>query len=204
MATRGRENAGRYSRVNDAQHPGPELPRRRPQAKIRIAAVADPMPVIIDGEAPLKAPKRQKVAVNIHTDVLETEYAYDRISTGAYVAGRTYQMILEISRGRTSGGASFEPKDRGNPAIAHEWAIVSGLERAQDAVDLIYDTRKAVGQWAEALLSDVLGASITLSQAALARGYTSTDGRRKIAGEFREALEDLALHWEKTWTPRPG
>lgn len=202
MAARGRENAGRYSRVNDAQHPGPELPRSRLGAKVRIAAVSDPMQSL--GDAAKKGPARQKVAVNIHTDVLETEYAYGRISTGAYMAGRTYQLVLEISRGRASGGASFEPKDRGNPATAHEWAIISGLERAQDTVDLIYDTREAVGQWAEILLSDVLGAGITLSQAAFARGYTSANGRKAVAGQFREALEGLAFHWEKSRTPRVG
>lgn len=203
MMTNQRENAGRYTRVNDAQAPGPELPRKRPNMAIRVGAVADPMPVH-DANGALMAPKRQKVAVNIHTDALETEYSYGRISTAAYSAGRTYQYVLEVSRGRTSGGASFEPKDRGNPAIAHEWAIISGLERAADAVDLVYDVREAVGQWAECLLSDILGAGITIGAAAIARGYSSTDGRRKVAGEFREALEGLALHWEKQRAPRRG
>jgi hypothetical protein len=186
-----RENSGRYSRIHDAQHPGPDLPRARAHMRVRVAAVADPMPLLDS-----KRSSRQKVAVNIKTDALETEYSYGRISDGAYHAGRAYQHILEVSRGRTSGGCSFEPKDRGNPATAHEWAIISGLENAQAAVDLIYETRAAVGQWAECLLSDILGAGITIGQAAMARGYTSTHGRRKIASEFREALECLAKSFD--------
>lgn len=192
-----RISEGRYTRVNDAQAPGPELPRHRPHARVRIAAVADPMP---DPDG--KRPGRQKVAINIHTDALETEYAYGRITTAAYMAGRTYQLVLEISRGRTSGGSSWEPKDRPNPATAHEWAIVSGLERATEAVEMIHDTRRAVGQWAEILLSDVLGEGCTLAQAAAARGYSSKHGVTKVAREFREALEGLALHWEKSTAPR--
>jgi hypothetical protein len=191
MMTQGRESTGRYTRVHDAQHPGPELPRARAHMRVRVAAVPDPMPLIDS-----KRPTRQKVAINIHTDALETEYSYGRISEAAYCAGRAYQYVLEVSRGRTSGGCSFEPKDRCNPATAHEWAIISGLENAQAAVDLIYETRSAVGQWAECLLSDILGAGITIGQAALARGYTSTHGRRKIAAEFREALEGLAKSFD--------
>jgi hypothetical protein len=192
MMARGRESGGRYSRIHDAQHPGPKLPAARAHLRVRIAAVPDPMP-LYDG----KRPHRQKVAVNIKTDALETEYSYGRISDGAYHAGRAYQYVLEVSRGRTSNGASFEPKDRCNPATAHEWAIISGLENAQAAVDLIYETRSAVGQWAECLLSDILGAGITIGQAAIARGYVSTHGRRKIAGEFREALEGLAKSFDR-------
>lgn len=192
MMARTRENLGRYARIHDAIHPGPDLPRARAHQQIRIAAVPDPMPVLDS-----KRPPRQKVAVNIKTDALETEYSYGRISEGAYFAGRTYQYVLEVARGRTSNGCSFEPKDRANPATAHEWAIIAGLERAQDAVDLIYETRKAVGQYAELLLSDILGQGATIGQAAIARGYESTWGRKKVAGEFREALEGLAKSFDR-------
>jgi len=201
MSTSRRENAGRYARVMDAQHPGPDLPtdRDRLNVKIRIGAVLDPMP---DPDG--KRPRRQRVAINVKTDALENEYSYGRLTDSAYRAGRTYQYILEVSRGATSGGMSYEPKDRGNPATAHEWAIISGLERAQDAVDLVYQVREAVGQSAEALLSDVLVALITLQQAAQARGYSSKHGTRKVAGEFREALHDLAGHWDKVGWPLDG
>jgi hypothetical protein len=197
--TRGRATQGRYSNINSAQHPGPELPAQAnyPRAKIRIGAVIDPMP---DPDG--KRPTRQRVAINANSDALEHEHAYGRLSDQAYRAGRTYQQILEVSRGATSGGISFEPKDRANPATAHEWAIISGLERAQWAVDLTHTVREVVGQNAEALLSDVLVALITLQQAAQARGYSSKHGTRKIAGEFREALEDLGGHWDKIgWPP---
>lgn len=198
MNIRRREAAGRYDRVNEAQHPGPDLPTDRDHLnlKIRIGAVLDPMP---DPDG--KRPRRQRVAINIKTDALENEYSYGRITEGAYRAGRTYQHILEVSRGATSGGMSYEPKDRANPATAHEWAIISGLEKAQEAVDLVYTVREAVGQNAEALLSDVLVALITLQQAAHARGYSSKHGTRKVAGEFREALHDLAGHWDKVGWP---
>ncbi|MBX9757227.1 MAG: hypothetical protein K2Y29_00510 [Beijerinckiaceae bacterium] len=201
-------NEGRYSRVNDAVHPGPALPKTgdRPHTKIRVGAVIEPGRMV--DEAGRLIRRRQRVAINIHSDALEIEHAYGRLSQGAYQAGRVYQSVLEVSRGRSGGGgASFEPKDHGNSIAAHEWAIMSSLDRARAAVDMVDQVRRAVGLYAETVLSIVLADGATLKDAAIALGYRgerSTWGRRKVAGEFREALEDIAREWDRRGWPFVG
>lgn len=198
-------NIGRYSGFENVSDVGPDLPRRGKAVggKLHIvhAAVTDPNP-----GAPKKDGKtrRQRVAVNRSTDVLENVYARRRLSEGAYQAGRLYQRILEVSRGRRSGKSIFDPDNRGNPIDGHEHAILTALQNAEKAVALLNDVRQIIGLWAEHVLTRILGDGATLSEVTREQGKTSRWARANVGVTFCEALESLALTWEQWGGPPPA
>lgn len=189
---------GRYDEINSAISPGPQLEPegRRAGGKIAIrhGAVPDPNPL-------LKG-KRQRVAINVHSSALESEYAYGRISEAAYQAGRVYEAIVEAASGQQSGGGSTDGVDRGSVIVRQIMAIVGSIDRAKKSVDLQSDVRSALGRDAEFLLRIVLVDRMTFGQIARLRGRTSGRASRQVGAEFRSALEILAVHWSKTRTPR--
>lgn len=201
---------GRYDRVATVALPAParadgarmwtiEEPRRpalpregnRAGGKLRVkhAAVADPDPA--------REGKRQRVAVNMHTDALETEYAYRRISEEAYRAGRSYQAILEIARGRRTGARGFEPRDCAASPQSREYALLARLQNARDAVELLAEARGAIGAAGVEALTGVLGDGLTFTQMAARMGRSGERARREVARAFREGLEALARESEK-------
>lgn len=185
-----RKNYGRYDRIEEAVHPGPALPRapKRMKGKVEIvtAAVDDPNPV---GGEKLR---RQRVAVNVARDPLEREYAYHRISTAAYQAGRTFERILEAAQ----IGAGSVSLERSGGAGDHEAVVAKSIDRAAASVAAEYDARSACGQRGMLILRAVLGDRQTFAQIAAAEGLGVKRGTARIAAEFREALAGLALHWE--------
>ncbi len=190
MAVR-RKNYGRYDRIEEAVHPGPALPRapKRMKGKVEIvtAAVDDPNPV---GGEKLR---RQRVAVNVARDPLEREYAYGRISTAAYQAGRTFERVLEAAC-IGGGPASME---RCGGAGDHEAMVAKSIDRAAAAVEFEYDARAACGQHGALILRAILGDGQTFAQIAAAEGLGARRGPSIIAHEFREALAAFAKHLEQ-------
>jgi hypothetical protein len=186
-----RKRYGRYDRIEEAVHPGPALPRapKRMKGKIEIvtAAVEDPNP--IGGEKL----RRQRVAVNVARDPLEREYAYHRISTAAYLAGRTFESILEAAQ---IGAGSASPERSGGVGD-HEAVVAKSIDRAAAAVAAELDARSACGLRGVVILRAVLGDRQTFAQIAAADGMGAKRGTAQIAREFREALVALALHWER-------
>jgi hypothetical protein len=185
MAARRRD--GRYDRVEEATHPGPALPRapRRMRGKVEIAIAAVPDPNPIGGERL----RRQKVAVNVASSVLEREHSRGRISTGAYEAGLMFERILEEAR-IGGGSASIEPSvGRGD----HEAMIARAIDRADAAVAACWEVRSKCGERGQRILRAVLGDRHSFAEIALAYGLGRDRGARKIAAEFREALEALAV-----------
>ncbi|WP_159728352.1 hypothetical protein [Methylosinus sp. Ce-a6] len=155
----------------------------RGKIEIVVAAVPDPNP--IEGERL----KRQKAAVNIAGNPLEREYSRGRISTEAYQAGLTFERILEAAR--IGGGAvSIEPSAG---AGDHEAVIARAIDRAAAAVAACRDVRSKCGQRGALILRAVLGDRQTFVQIAVSEGLGRDRGTRKIAAEFREALEALAV-----------
>lgn len=195
LPVRERPDGAREWTTEEPQRPA--LPREgnRASGKIRVkhGAVADPDPA--------REGKRQRVAVNMHTDALETEYAYKRISEEAYRAGRVYQAVIEISRGRRVGERGFELGDRSGSPQSREWALLARLQNAQDAVELLAETRSAIGAWGELVLTGVLGEGLTFTQMAAKMGRKGERARAEIARAFREGLEVLAKEWEKRGAP---
>lgn len=180
--------AGRYDRVEEAVHPGPALPRAskrmREKVEIVVAAVDDPNPV---GREKLR---RQRVAVNVAQDTLEREYAYGRISTAAYQAGRAFERILEAAR-VGGGNASFE---RSGGTGDHEGMVAKAIDRATAAVEAEYRVRSVCGQRGAIILRAIIEDGQTFEQIAAAE-KRGARGPRKVAREFREALEALGGYW---------
>lgn len=198
LKSRERGTLGRYDDVNRAAVPG-DLERQGKRAGgkivVRHGAVDDPNPAFRG--------KRQRVAINVHSSALEAERAYGRISEAAYHAGRIYEAIIEASSGsRLGGSGSNEGTDRGSVIVRQLMAIVSSLDRAQRAVDLEADVRRALGRDAEFLLRLVLGESRTFKQVAEANGRTSGRASAEVGHAFRLAVESLAVHWGRTGAPR--
>jgi len=196
--SRTRPTQGRYRQVSLAPVPGDHLPREgqvNPHVEIRHGVVDDP-------NGTLRG-RRQRVAINLRTDALEQEYAYERISEAAYRAGRLYQAVLERSGFQPSlNGWRAEPKVDSSPQ--HDAALVRALESAADAVRLLDETRPIIGMLGERVLVLVLGERMTLTEVAarMAGGDPKTGRASKHAASmyawtFRQALEALADHWAR-------
>jgi hypothetical protein len=190
--------AGRYDRVEEATDPGPDLPRapRRMRGKVEtvLAAVPDPNPIM--GERL----KRQKVSVNRLCDPLECERSYGRISERAYLAGKAYALAVEPLTPPGPMGSG------GGGGGCHELAIGYRIERAEAAVAMQAEVRRAIGAWAEMILRGVLADGHSFVEMAVKtrkRGESKRRARARVAQEFREALEDLGNHWDRVGWASP-
>src|SRR5271163_2653835 len=103
MPKAGRYDTAKATHMGDLPAVGLNLDRK---LNIVHAAVDDPNRSI---ERKLGEQRRQMVAVNLHTDMLETELHYGRISQAAYELGRRYLRILEAAAGQENIGAPLEP-----------------------------------------------------------------------------------------------
>ena len=180
----------RYSDFARAATPG-ELPRegrRNVGVAIVHATVNDPNPTLRGG--------KQRAAINRMTDSLEYEYSRKRITDAGYWAGRTYQVVLERSRGTVSGSSAWSAGDRVDQVVNHEHVILTRLARAEDAVAMICDTAPVVGATGQRILDLVLSEGLTLGAAA-ERLDGSSDRMAVIfwSETFRRSCEALADHW---------
>ena len=186
-----RTSVGRYRDRASALQPG-ELPReglvQNGRGRIKHGAVDDPNPAFRG--------KRQRVAINACTDVLEHEYSRGRISEAGYLAARSYQLVLEKSAGKPSGGGQWVEGDRVDAAAAHEVAIVRSLDSARAATDMVFNALPVVGLLGAKVMRMALVERLTIVQIA-----DELDGRSErmqvifYAETFRRACEALADHW---------
>lgn len=190
--TADRKSHGRYERVHEAVHPGPELPRapKRMRGKVEtvVAAVPDPNPV---GGEKLR---RQQVSVNRLTDPLECERSFGRISEGAYQAGQRYLAVVEAAAGAQSKPA-YEPSSGGG---SHELAIGYAMERAAELVRMHEDVQQVIGRYSAMILRLVLVDRRSFRGVAVitrARGQSIRARKAEAAKDFRWALESLADAW---------
>lgn len=202
MSRRGaQQTIGRYSGSRAASSPG-ELPNEcrdpsRPHLEIVHAVVDDPNPTF-RGE-------RQRVAVNKNTDALEREHKYGRISESAYRAGRVYGLVLEKSGGAASGGGQWMEGDRVDAVLAHEVAILLGIDRARVSVAMLTDTLKVVGMLGQRILYLVLIKRLTLENVCEEiSGRTDKLARNFYAETFRQSLQSLADHWSSPQSRWPS
>ena len=187
-----RQAVGRYTDVGRAIEPG-ELPRQGERRKqhVKHGAVDDPNPA-------LKG-KRQRVAVNVKTDALESEYAYGRISEAAYRAGRAYQHVLELAGGRPTGGGQWMEGARVDAPRAHEAAIVRGLKTAKRALEVEREALPIIGVLGANVLRMVLGDRLTIAEVAVACDGAATRWTIGFYAEtFRRSLEAIADEWGKS------
>ena len=136
------------------------------------------------------------MAINACTDVLEHEYSRGRISEAGYPAARSYQLVLERSAGKPSGGGQWSEGSRVDAAAAHEVAINRSLDSARAATDMVFSALPVVGLLGAKVMRMVLLERLTIAQVA-----DELDGRSErmqvgfYAETFRRACETLANHW---------
>lgn len=189
---RHREHDGRYIGVAAAVAPGEHLlPQGQGPARTMIAhgSVPDPNPTFKG--------QKQRVMVNRKTDALELEYSYKRISESAYLAGRTYQSVLERSRPPATGTGQFRQGDRVDCVIAAELKMLNRITSAQDAVAMLDNSARVVGQIGGRVLELALYDGMMLPEIAVMLSQRPPDRRVKdaYAVVFRLTLEHLADHW---------
>ena len=187
---------GRYDRIADSTHPGPDLPRapRSMRGKIEIveAAISDPTNI---GKEKLK---RQRAAVNRLTDPLECERSFGRISEPAYLAGRAYMAVCERAAIGVASGLLEASSGRGD----RDLAMVRRIEAVREAVDMQEAIRWALGDKPALVLRAVLcdGQQFKDMRRFSARGEKHP--KSSVARQFRWALGELAEYWDKVgWPP---
>ena len=176
-----RRAVGRYDGQR-ARVPG-DLARPAPSVNVRTAVGAVPNPL----------DPREFIAVTINrkVDVLEDERKAGHISEGAYRVGRQIQRAFEVAVRSSSnwldGGA-------GDPTTAQELRLLHGCIRAERAVALDADIRKAVGAEGAKIIRLILGDGWTYAQIATREGKAGDRGRREVASRFRWLLEGITEH----------
>ena len=170
---------------------------RRKQASSRPAgAAAFVKHGVVDDPNPSLRGRRQRAAINIKTDALESEYARGRISEAGYWAGRTYKAVLERSRRPLSSGGAWNPGNRVDQVISHEIAILERIANADDAVGMLNETSRVLGILGQRILELVLVDELTITAAA--KRIRNRDDRQTViywSQRFRESCELLAEHW---------
>jgi hypothetical protein len=158
----------------------PTAARRR---DTRIAAVRDPFD-----------PNRRLLAtVNIRTDLLELEYAHNRISEAALRIGREIQSKLE-RLSQVGTGNQWRQGDRVDQYQRHEEVIVNMLEAANASEALFSWIARCLGRanLDVKILRNLLGDNMSYAAVAIHHGKRGDRGVRYIAERFRDALEVLA------------
>ena len=149
--------------------------------RTKIAGVTDPN----------NPKRRQKVAVNRLTDLLEAEYAHGRISDDAYKYGRLLQVVFEKGAGVTGrSSSSFEPQSGGDKSAALQNMIAAKIEDAFEARDTMHELEKDVGALGARFLRRLLTGESSFSKEAGALATVRQIGFQ--AGRFRFYLEQLA------------
>jgi hypothetical protein len=191
MVAQAEKPKGRYAEVGRTPTDGLPLPRNGREWRRRdLVEAAVPNPGFGYGD---KRP-RVRVAVNLHSDVLEREYHFDRISERAYHAGRAYQRVLERGAGvqeQSSGERVQVAYDPGNH-------IVARLTAAQAVVALLDETSRITGKLGQLVLKMTLGEGLTFEEVAARMNGGSKDKSvvRFWAMTFRYSLENLGESWD--------
>ena len=176
---------GRYD-IRDAAMPGGDQLGEATVARwkdSRVAAVSDPYD-----------PTRRILAtVNIRTDLLELEYAHNRISEAALRIGREIQSKLE-RLSQVGAGNQWRQGDRVDQYQRHEEVIVGTLEAARAADAMFSWIARCLGKdnLDVRILRNLLGDNMSYGAVAVLHGKLGDRGVRYIAERFRDALEVLA------------
>jgi hypothetical protein len=186
---------GRYDRVSESKHPGPELPRsaRAMRGKVEIVEAAIPDPTAIGREKL----QRQRAAVNRLTDPLECERSFGRISEPAYLAGRAYMAVCE----RAAIGVAAGLLEPASGAGDRDRALVARIDHVRQAVDMQEGVSFAIGRKRALILRAILcdGQSFDDLRRFAPRG--AKHPKSDVAIEFRTGLEEVAVFWDRQGWP---
>jgi hypothetical protein len=221
MATISKAVLGRYSSAQGLS--GPELPRvgRRAGGKIEIVHGLEIDPFFDDGlDLPSRGrtpgPRRQRVAINARTDILEYEHGRGRLTPAAYATGRYIDALLEAANGRRSGTDFGERQRARLSPLSLQHAMAARIDAGRAAGFLKEAMTQEIGSESSRVVVLVIGESLTFRE--IARMNARSEGKnceavptgkgrdceraaRRVGGLFRSGLEDLALAWEKKGAP---
>ena len=171
---------------------------RRPRRKLRQTQVhdrrADRLPdnaqvgvVMVDDPYALELGGQVEVIRSYRDDPLAGMRARGQIEEWQLMAGRRWQQLVD--QAQIGGIKALDPSkdavDGGrlpDPLTDHQAFALRELK----AVD------ERLGPERAALIRDILGRRMTLTQVAAERGYTSGYMASKLAGKLRESLDDMA------------
>jgi hypothetical protein len=212
---------GRYSRSHQGAA-GPELPREGARAggKIEIAHGQEIDPYFANeprsaGRA--AGPRRQRVAINARIDILEYEHRRGRLSAAAYATGRYIDAVLEAASGRRSGMEFGERNRAALSTLSLQHAMAARIDAARAAGLLKQAMVQEIGEERARIVVKAIGESLSFRAIArldamgrgknrearpvAGKGRDCERAARRVGGLLREALEELALIWEKRGTP---
>jgi len=214
---------GRYSHATVTV--GPDLPREGPRAggKIEIAHGHEVDPYLSNdspapgGKLKFLHQRRQRVAINAQTDTLEYEYKRGRVSPPAYETGRYIDRLLEAATGRRSS-IEFGERNRAQLSpLSLQHALAARIDAGRDAAFLKDAMAREIGAEKSRVVVRVIGDALSFRAVArldaLSLGKNREGARiggkgrdceraaRRVAGLFREGLEELAQAWERKGRP---
>jgi hypothetical protein len=221
MAMISKASLGRYSSVQGLS--GPELPRegRRAGGKIEIVHGQEIDPFFADGlDLPSRGrtpgPRRQRVAINTRTDILEYEHGRGRLTPAAYATGRYIDAVLEAANGRRSGREFGERCREQLSPLSLQHAMAARIDAGRAAGFLKQAMTQEIGPETARIVVLIIGESLSFREIARMDGRSEGKNReatptgkgrdceraaRRVGGLFRAGLEDLALAWEKKGAP---
>ncbi|TMJ05812.1 MAG: hypothetical protein E6G97_02070 [Alphaproteobacteria bacterium] len=177
---------GRYDTTNACDLGVRGVPPESRNIAVSLVAVPDPNPDPDRG-----AGQRVLANVNRRVDILEWERSHDRISDGAYRAGRLSQAILErASRG--VGSSTWQQGSRVDAELAKEISIIHALEDARKVKAHLQYLGSTLGKLDTLILHQVLGENRTYGKVELPNIRRTGTYESYIARRFRDALEALA------------
>lgn len=137
---------------------------------------------------PYERGERISALRNVRDDPLGALWARRQIDDAKYCAGRHWQKLYEQAEigGIRGMDTTREPVDGGG------FRIEFLTERRRRAVAKLARCTELLGLRGDALVRDVLGKGMFLTQAAADRGLATRRGLEYLGVRFRECLETLA------------
>lgn len=178
-------------RKGKAYNPGEQAHDRTSRDLLRNAQVA-----AVEVEDPYDG-GRIVVLRSTRHDPLADMKSKKQIDQCDYVAGRHWQAAWENAE--IGGVRAIDP---GKEAVDGGRLPEVLTDQQRRAVVDLKNAREALGREGNQLVCDVLGAGMSISQAAVARGLSSEADRKYTGKRFRECLSTLAVRFGYASKPR--
>lgn len=163
-----------------ARHqPAPDAIYPRPPATQSAQELARPVREVQDPEDPRK---KRLAAVDTRIDILESEFAYGRISQGAFEIGRAIQSVLE--RPVRLSMLPTRVRDRGQTAYSINDRIARGIGAAESSIALLNVMEEEIGPESARIIR-----AVVTSPSLTGPFQVPTSGQATL---FRRGLEELA------------
>lgn len=152
---------------------------------------------VIEVDDPLEAGARNAVVVNLRDDPLRKLKEMQSINHAQFEAGRIWQRYWEASEIGSTRSIQLQERVQTSGPSGEDLS-----ERQIHASARLREAMRELGKEGEALVRDILGARMTMKQAAIRRGLEGDYGAKYIGQRFRECLETLAVVFHLASRPR--